>query len=144
MLYLVGAVALDTAPFSIDEMERTASADFAVKPLLRNSPPAREFMGEGDDTITLSGQLLPERIGGLTELETMHGLRRAGQRLPVMRGDGRMLGWYVITEIRERHAQLGRSGIGGTLEHTLTLVKVDPAGASPSLLGSLISLFGLQ
>ncbi len=142
MLYLVGAVALDTAPFSIDEVERTATADFAVKPLLGTAP-SREFMGEGDDTVVLSGQLLPERIGGLTELETLHGFRRAGQRLPVMRGDGRMLGWFVITEIRERHEQLGRSGIGGTLQHTLTLVKVEPTGTSPALLGSLISLFGL-
>lgn len=142
MLYLLGAVTLDTFPFSIDEVDRSASADFAVKPFL-GSLPGREFMGEGDDTIVLSGQLLPEKIGGLTELETLHGFRRAGQRLPVMRGDGKMLGWFVITDLREQHAQLLRNGVGGELTHTVTLAKVDPAGTSPALLGSLISLFGL-
>ncbi len=142
MLYLLGAVALDTAPFSVDEVDRTATADFAVKPLIGTAP-GREFMGEGDDTIVLTGQLLPERIGGLTELEALHGFRRAGQRVPVMRGDGKMLGWFVLTEVRERHEQLDRNGVGGMLHHTLTLVKVEPEGASPSLLGSLISLFGL-
>ncbi len=77
MLYLLGAVALDTVPFSIDEVDRTAVADFAVKPLIGTAP-GREFMGEGDDTIVLSGQLLPERIGGLTELEALDGFRRPG------------------------------------------------------------------
>jgi phage protein U len=142
MLYNLGAVAIDTTPFSIDEVERVASADFAVKPLVGTAP-QREFMGEGDDTLTLSGQLLPERIGGLTELEALHGFRRAGQRIPVMRGDGKMEGWFVITEIREAHSELGRRGIGGTLNHTLTLVKIEPDGTNPSILGSLISLFGL-
>ncbi len=52
MLYLLGAVALDTFPFSIDEVDRSASADFAVKPIL-GSLQGREFMGEGDETIVL-------------------------------------------------------------------------------------------
>jgi len=142
MLYMIGAVTLDTAPFSIDEVERSASADFAVKPVI-GAAPRREFMGEGDDTIVLTGQLLPTVVGGLTELETLHGFRRAGQQLPVMRGDGKMFGWFAITKIDEAHEDLERDGVGFKVAHTISLVKVGPEGASPSIVGALQSLFGL-
>jgi phage protein U len=141
MLYQIGTITLDTRPFSIDAVERQASADFAVKPLM-GTLPGREFTGEGEDKITLSGQLLPSKIGGLDELEALHGLRRAGQRLPVMRGDGRMMGWFVIEDIRESHAELLRDGVGFTVKHSIALARTEPAGASPAIIRSLLSLFG--
>ena len=82
MLYSIGTVALDTRPFSADGVDRTGTADFAVKPLI-GALPGREFMGERDEKITISGQLLPSRIGGLTELEALHEMRRGGQRSAV-------------------------------------------------------------
>lgn len=141
MLYQIGAVTLDTTPFNVDEVDRDASADFAVKPVIGVAP-RREFMGEGDDELTLSGQILPSKIGGLVELETLHGFRRSGRQLPVMRGDGKMMGWFAITRIVERHADLERNGVGFTVAHTISLVKVGPEGASAEIVPALLSLFG--
>lgn len=141
MLYQIGTLTLDTRPFSADDVDRSASADFAVKPLI-GAMPGREFMGEGDDKLTISGQLLPFKTGGLTHLEIAHGLRRSGQRLPVMRGDGKMFGWFVIEDIRESHSELMRDGVGFVVKHTIKLVKVSPEGAAASIIGSLLSLFG--
>lgn len=144
MLYSIGPLALDTFPFAADEVVRDASADFATKQLVGRLP-GREFMGEGEDTLRISGQLVPTKIGGLTELETAHALRRAGQALPVMRGDGRALGWFVIERIREEHADLERDGVGFTVKHEIGLTKVDPpaAAAAGNLIGTLLSLFGV-
>ncbi|MBB3937949.1 phage tail protein [Aureimonas phyllosphaerae] len=141
MLYQIGTLSLDTAPFNVDDVDRTASADFAVKPII-GAGPRREFMGEGDDEIALSGQLLPLTIGGLTELETLHGFRRSGRQLPVMRGDGKMMGWFAITRIQEKHVDLDRSGVGFSIAHTITLIKVGPEGASAEIVPALLSLFG--
>ena len=141
MLYSIGTVTLDTRPFSVDDIERSASADFAMKPLL-GTLPGREFMGEGEDKLTVSGQLLPSKIGGLTQLEALHAFRQAGQRLPVMRGDGRMLGWFVIEEIRESHSNLMRDGVGFTVGHAVTMARTSPEGASPSIIGALLSILG--
>lgn len=141
MLYQFGAVQMDTYPFSADEVSRNAGADFAVKPVI-GSLPNREFMGEGDDELSISGQLLPSKIGGLTELETLHALRRAGEQLPVMRGDGVMLGWFAITRIQEEHKDLERNGVGFTVQHTIDLVRIGPEGASRNIIGTLRSLFG--
>lgn len=141
MLYQIGAISLDTRPFNADEMERSAKADFAVKPVI-GALPGREFMGEGEDEIILSGQILPTRIGGLGALEALQGFRRAGSALPVMRGDGRMFGWYVIEEIRENHEALGRDGVGFTVDYSVRLAKSAPARAGAGLIGTLLSLFG--
>lgn len=141
MLYSIGALTLDTRPFSVDEMQRTASADFAEKPVMGGMV-AREFMGEGDDKITLSGQLLPFKTGGLTELEMAHGFRRSGQKLPVLRGDGTRLGWFVIDAITENHTELMRDGVGFFVKHSISLTKVSGDGASAGIIGTILSLFG--
>lgn len=141
MLYSVGPLTIDTMPFSISEFQRSASADFAQKPLM-GTMPGLEFMGEGEDKITLSGQILPFKTGGLTELEMAHSFRSSGQRLPVLRGDGKRLGWYVIESISESHKELMRDGVGFFISHSISMTKVSAQGASPSIIGTILSLFG--
>ncbi|WP_099864743.1 phage tail protein [Pararhizobium haloflavum] len=142
MLFQIGTVTVDTRPFNIEEVERTGAADYAVKPVI-GSLPSREFMGEGDDRIVISGQLLPQKVGGLTELEALHAFRRGGETLPVMRGDGKMFGWFVVEEIREEHSGLFRDGVGSALKHSVTLAKSAPEQASASIVGALVSLFNV-
>lgn len=128
MLFQIGPISMDTFPFNADRMNRSSSADMAVKPVISGRSP-REFMGPGDDKITISGQLLPTRIGGLTQLEMAASLMNSGQRLPVMRGDGKMFGWYAIETINEAHADLERSGVGFTVNYTISLVNTGGPGA---------------
>lgn len=144
MLYQIGPLALDTRPFNADAMSRQGGADHAVKPLM-NTLPGREFMGEADEKISISGQLLPTRIGGLTELEMAHSLSRSGQGVPLLRGDGKMFGWFVIESISEQHGNLTRVGVGFTVKYTLNLVKVSPqaggVGPGAGIVGMLLGLF---
>jgi phage protein U len=142
MLYMLGTLMLDTRPFNVDEVSRDASADVISKPLM-GAFPGKEFGGEGEDEITLSGQLLPTKIGGLDQLEIAHGMRRAGARFPVQRGDGRRLGWFAITKISERHKDLDRDGVGFTVNHTITMTRVQAdSGAGQQIISGLLSLFG--
>ncbi|KAB2779423.1 phage tail protein [Brucella anthropi] len=143
MLYMLGTLTIDTRPFSIDEMQRTASADIASKPLI-NAFPGKEFTGEGDDEITLSGQILPTKIGGMNELEIAHEMRRNGTRFPLQRGDGTRLGWFAITRITENHTNLTRNGVGFVLKHTIVMTRVQPdAGSGQQIISGLLSLFGI-
>lgn len=141
MLYMIGTLSFDTRPFNADEFERTATADLAEKPVIGGFAPS-EFMGEGEDQITLSGQLLPSKIGGLTEIEVADTMRKAGARVPVMRGDGKRLGTYSIINIREKHKHLLRNGVGFTVNYSIKLKKVqaDRDGAG-SVISGLLSLF---
>ncbi|MCO5734139.1 phage tail protein [Rhizobium sp. SSA_523] len=141
MLYMIGALSLDTKPFAVDDLQRSSSVDFAQKPIVGGMV-AREFMGEGEDKITLSGQILPFRTGGLTELEMARQLMLSGQPLPVLRGDGARLGWFTLDKIAETHRDLMRDGVGFFIKHSLELTKVSAAGASTGVIGTILSLFG--
>ncbi|MGY6709692.1 MAG: phage tail protein [Rhizobiaceae bacterium] len=144
MLYMIGTLMLDTRPFNADEMSREAGADIASKPLIGRLP-GKEFMGEGDDRITLSGQLLPFKTGGLTGLEIAHSMRRRGARFPLHRGDGYRLGWFAITNISERQSHLARNGVGHVVTYSITMEKVQPdAGAGQQIIFGLLSLFGME
>ncbi|MCF1744239.1 phage tail protein [Paradevosia shaoguanensis] len=147
MLYQLGPLAIDTMPFSADSMGRDGGGDLAAKDVMNRLRP-REFMGEADEKIQISGQLLPSKIGGLAELEMAHAMSRSGTALPLMRGDGKMYGWFAIEHVSEQHADLLRTGVGFTVKYTLDLVKVDPdssdqAGspAPQGIVGMLLSLF---
>lgn len=139
MLYQIGPITLDTMPFNADAMRRAGSAAVAEKAVMGSRPPL-EFMGKGEDRITLSGRLLPSRVGGMTELETVRSLMDAGTRVPVMRGDGKMFGWFAIVRVDEDHANLDRFGVGFTLAYTIELTR---DGAEPSQ-GSPTSIFEMM
>lgn len=143
MLYMFGALTFDTRPFNADGFDRSATADIAKKAVIGGFQP-REFMGEGDDTISISGRLLPSKIGGLSELELAHSMRRSGARAPLIRGDGVRLGWYAISSINERHNDLLRSGVGFTLDYQITFEPVQSTSdAAQSVISGLLSLFGV-
>jgi len=143
MLYMIGAVQVDTFPFSVDGVSRSGSADIATKPLL-NGLKGAEFMGEGDDRLNMRGQLLPAKIGGLPQLEALRSAMNQGAALPVMRGDGTRLGTYMITNLRENHDHLLRDGIGAVVKVSISLKKV-PAerSAGTQVIPALLQLFDI-
>ena len=141
MLYMLGTLTVNTRPFSIDAMDRSADASIVSKPVIGGFQP-KEFTGEGEDEITISGEILPHRIGGLKQLETAHGMRRAGTRFPLLRGDGRHFGWFSITKITEKHGDLMRDGVGFKVAHSITMIKTGvDAGAGQQIISGLVSLF---
>lgn len=145
MLFQIGPVTLDTRPLGPTGFSRDSGADLATKPVMGRLQP-REFMGEADQHMTITGQILPTRLGGLPDLEQLHSLSRTGTKLPVMRGDGTMLGWYVIEKVTEQHQDLTRYGVGFVVAYSLNLVKVDAENAignaqAGGIVGLLLSLF---
>jgi uncharacterized protein len=142
MLYIMGTVGLDTRPFNADEMSRSAGADIASKAIM-GALQGKEFMGEGDEEITLSGQLLPTKIGGLNELEIVTKMMKTGTRFPLHRGDGKRMGWFALTKVSESHSQLMRNGVGFVVKYSVTMTKVQAdAGSGQQIIAGLLSLFG--
>ncbi|WEK04575.1 MAG: phage tail protein [Candidatus Devosia phytovorans] len=145
MLYQVGPLPIDTTPFSATTFGRTVGVDLATKAIMGRRQP-HEMMGEAEENISLTGQLLPTKLGGLTELALAESLATSGTIVPVMRGDGRMLGWYVIQKVSEQHVDLTRYGVGFVIRYTLDLVREDIDAAAGGaqfggLVGMLVNLF---
>lgn len=145
MLFQIGPLTLDTFPFSADSFDHQGGADLAAKDVMGGLRP-REHTGEADDSVTISGQLLPTKLGGLAEMELAFSLSTSATPVPLMRGDGRVLGWYVIEKVSEKHTDLTRFGVGFVVRYTLSLTKVGTdgamgSGAAGGVVGMLLNLF---
>jgi uncharacterized protein len=141
MLYMIGPITVDVFPFNADAVSEEGTTDYAKKDLLGRLP-GREFVGEGDETLSIKGQILPSKLGGMSSLEALQGLRRRGERVFVMRGDGAVLGWYAVEHVTKNHEMLGPNGVGQVVKHEIKLVMVEPPGgdAGAGIIGDLIGL----
>ena len=63
--------------------------------------PARQFVGAGDDTVTLRGVIYPHHRGGLGQLDAMRAEAGQGEPLRLVSGDGRVLDRWVVTRVEE-------------------------------------------
>jgi phage protein U len=138
MLYLLGAVRFEVWPVNAEEVERETGADFAEKPVIGRRP-ILEFVGEGSETITLSGRLFPEKLGG--SLEMLQAQRAAGRAVPLMRGDGRPFGWVVIERVSESSSRLMADGVGRMIEFNVSVRRSEAPGAG-GYFGIISGLFG--
>jgi len=130
MLYMIGPVAVDVYPFNAHEVAHDAKTDFAKKSVLGRRQP-NEHVGEGDETLKFSGRLFPEKLpGGLETYELLHALRAAALPQLVMRGDGAVLGWYLIESASDKSSFLGPNGVGQLIEVDISLIRDDPPDAA--------------
>lgn len=95
--------------------------------------PAAQFIGPGDEKITLSGELRPEITGGAISLMTIRLLADEGMAWPLIGGSGMIYGMYVIESISNTHSEFFPNGTASKIMFTLSLLRVDE---------SLTSMFG--
>jgi phage protein U len=148
MLFIVGPLVISRRPYNIEEWDRETNASWAKQDLLDRRPD-RQFTGEGDETLNLSGTLYPfnrNALAGLSSLELAESLCRAGQPVFVTRGDGQVFGFYAIESVKQSNSAIGpqTGGVGQAIKHELKLVPVGQPSATvgANMLSDLISLFG--
>lgn len=102
--------------------------------------PARQFLGRGDDTITLPGVLLPEISGQALSLDTLRYMADTGKAWTLVEGTGRIYGAWVIESLDETRTFFFRDGAARRIEFTLKLQRIDDG--KTDLLGSLVGSAG--
>lgn len=123
MLYMVGPLRIETWPFNVTDVGQYGGADFAVKPVVGAEQPV-EFVGEGSNELSLEGVIWPSERDGpeaLYSLEMLGQMRASGRPQYVMRGDGRPLGWHVITSVATRSDYLDVDGVGRRVKVSIDL-----------------------
>ena len=141
MLYQLGGLTIDTAPFEVHDVTREYGGTFAAKDVIGVMRP-REFTGEDDEKMTLVGRIMPfsPLIGGLNELEALEAMARSGEPQILVRGDGRAMGWMLIDKVREKSSHL-LHGIGRVIEYDISLVRTPQPGQG-SIVGLILQLLG--
>jgi len=87
--------------------------------------PARQFIGRGDDSITLPGIIFPELAGTTLSLDALRLMANTGKAWPMIEGTGRIYGLWVIESLSETKTVFFRDGTARRIEFTLTLKRID-------------------
>lgn len=87
--------------------------------------PARQFVGRGDDSITLPGILFPELAGTMLSLDALRLMANTGKAWPMIEGSGRIYGLWVIESLSETKTVFFRDGTPRRIEFTLSLKRID-------------------
>lgn len=83
--------------------------------------PARQFVGQGVETVSLSGVLYPHHAGGLSQLERMRDLAGLGKPLQLTDGRGKIWGLWCIERIEETQSVFFANGDPQKIEFSLQL-----------------------
>jgi phage protein U len=86
--------------------------------------PARQFVGVDDETITLSGLLLPELTGGDLSLDLVRYMADTGEQWSLIEGSGRVYGFFVIEKLSVNKEIFFSDGKARRIEFTLQLARV--------------------
>lgn len=107
--------------------------------------PARQFVGRGDETITLSGVLYPEITGGKISLAALEAMADEGMAWPLVEGTGWVYGLYVIEELATTSTAFFPDGAARKIEFTVKIARIDD---DPSVIGTasknLLTLLDLK
>lgn len=102
--------------------------------------PARQFLGRGDDSITLPGVLLPALAGSQLSLDALRMMGDTGKAWPLVEGSGKIYGLWVIESLSDTRTIFFRDGAARRIEFTLKLTRIDDGRID--LLGSLTGSAG--
>ncbi|WP_186155688.1 phage tail protein [Burkholderia gladioli] len=113
---------LTSAPFH--ELSRRRDWKHARKSRV-GARDSRQFAGEGEDTITLTGMVAPGVIGDAASIDALAAMADHGDAYVLVDGAGHAYGAYVITGLEERQCYHTAEGIPRRIDFTLTIERVD-------------------
>ncbi|MCF4998796.1 oxidoreductase [Pseudomonas syringae] len=87
--------------------------------------PARQFVGRGDDSITLPGTIFPELAGSALSLDAIRLMANTGKAWPMVEGTGRIYGLWVIESLSETKTIFFSDGTPRRIEFTISLKRTD-------------------
>jgi phage protein U len=120
-----------TAPYQ--SLQRVADYSWAANSRIGKRK-AYQFLGPGDDKITLTGELHPEVTpGGRLSLLTLYAMAAQGRAWPLISGNGMIYGMFVVSNVQDTGTVFYADGTPRKITFTLTLTRVDE---------SLTSMFG--
>ena len=87
--------------------------------------PGTQYLGIDNETITLSGTLMPQVTGGPANLDDLRDMGDNGYAWPLIEGSGANYGVFVIDSLDETRRYLMHDGVAQQIDFTLALSRVD-------------------
>ena len=124
MMLSLGMFVFSLSTLAYQELQRQTNWRHASNSRV-GAPPALQFVGRGDDTMTLPGIILPELAGSVLSLDALRLMANTGKAWPMVEGTGRIYGLWVIESLSETKTVFFRDGTPRRIEFTLTLKRTD-------------------
>lgn len=94
--------------------------------------PGLQYVGPGDETITLTGLLAPEFMGDRLALDRLRAMADKGSAYALVNGAGESFGAWVIESLDESGSIFVREGVARRVEFTINLKRADDAQVDPA------------
>ncbi|WP_010176311.1 phage tail protein [Pseudomonas sp. PAMC 25886] len=137
MMMALGMFVFSLSTAAYQELQRQTDWRHASNSRI-GAAPARQFLGRGDDAITLPGIILPELAGSALSLDAIRLMANTGKAWPMVEGNGRIYGLWVIESLSENKTIFFMDGTPRRIEFTLSLKRID--GDRIDLLGAGTSI----
>ncbi|WP_392565131.1 phage tail protein [Utexia brackfieldae] len=130
MLMIYGMFAFELKSIPFQKMSESVQYRYPTNDRFAERP-AVQFVGIGEEKITLSGVLYPELTGGRVSLELYRRQSDLGIAWPLINGSGILLGFYINESIQTDKEEFFFDGAARKIEFTFSLRKVDPPAVIP-------------
>jgi len=129
--FMVGTVAHQT-------LTRSHEYRWATHERLLRTP-ARQFLGPGEESITLEGYLLPHYTGGTETLQRLRQLAHSGEPHTLLDHFGAVYGLYVIERLEQTGSELDMLGQPRHMTFSIALAAYGEDDAPPPLAAAAIA-----
>jgi hypothetical protein len=88
--------------------------------------PSRQYMGQGEDTVQITGTIYPHMSGGLGSINKLRALAKTGKPQVLSYTDekqGQYMGKWAIDRIQENRSEFIKEGAPKKIEFTLSLAR---------------------
>lgn len=119
-LMALGQFVFSLPTLSFDEVRRQCTWRHPTNERV-GAMPARQFVGPGEDTVTIAGVLVPLIAGRLGSIAELRAMADTGKAFALVGGTGEVFGAYVIESLDEGRSMLMGDGSPRRIEFSLTL-----------------------
>jgi len=129
-LMALGMFVFEISSLAYGELQRRADWRHARSARI-GARDATQFVGPGEETICLQGSVFTEIADGPASIDTLREMADQGEALPLVNGDGVVLGTFVITALDERQRAFHDNGVPRRIDFAIDLLRVDDSDRAP-------------
>lgn len=135
MIFGMFVFAIPTATYQ--SLQRTTAWNHVSNNRVGSSP-AYQYVGKGEDSITLDGSIVPE-FGSQLSLTALRLMGDTGKAFPLIAGNGKIYGMWILESIDDTQTYFFKNGKARKVEFSLKLKKTQTAGVMVgNVLGSIV------
>lgn len=135
MIFGMFVFSMNTAAYQ--QLQRTTQWRHASNDRVGEMP-AYQFVGRGEDTITLEGSIVPQ-FGMPSSITALRAMGDTGKAFALIAGTGKVFGMYILTDLQETQTVFFKDGTSRQIDFNISLKQVQTTTSTiGNVVGSLI------